>query len=322
MTQKIIIAEGIEIRDKQGGGYLQTFLKDKCDPKKGVASVWTYPKGSALKATHEVQVVYEMTEFAKALDTVDAFVVYEGHSRHGQGPAFGPANTPEVPDIEKFPTNPWGIHFRMGYDATYTKCIADLVRYSVTPTEYDLTTPGKKAFLQGRLITAARNAQAQQKAIKAKKIKAKAVCTTKGAWLLFDTCLPTLAAVTTARGDMPLKSRHFLYERLPRKPEDDFLTTVKVGSADLDKSSLKCKMLFMASCYSHMHFYEPLAKRRKAVKSDCKFLLTLDECMASNAKNFLEQVMVNGLNPMTQNGMEALRFNLSGIIGSGRLVIR
>jgi len=112
-------------------------LNDKAEPKGD--SVWIYPKGSGPKAKFEVSVVFTKNEFAAALDTVDAYVVYSGHSRLGQGPAFGPKDTPEVPKKASFPDNPWGIHFRMGYDATYTEAVGDLLQHSVTPEEYDLT---------------------------------------------------------------------------------------------------------------------------------------------------------------------------------------
>lgn len=316
MTQKIMIAQGVQIRDKGQGSRLQDFLQDKCAPKKGLVSVWTFPKGAGVKATHEISVVYTLAEFAKALDTTDAIVVYDGHSRYGQGPAFGPAGTPEVPETKTFPTNPWGVHFRMGYDATETECVNDLIRHSVTPLEYDLTTTGPKAFLPKALVEAARNVQATQKSINAQKIKAQAVCVTPGAWRLFDTCDAKLAATMTARGDQPLKGRHF-YARLGRQPADEFNTAVQVGSADLDKSWLRCKVLFMASCSSHVHFFQPLDKRRKAVNSACKFLMTSYICAAAHASNFLEQVLIKGLDPTTESGLKALAKALSGVSRSG-----
>ncbi|MDH5666819.1 MAG: hypothetical protein OEY86_02260 [Nitrospira sp.] len=318
MTQVIIVAQGIEIRDAGQGFQLQNFLKAQCDPQKG--SVWTYPKGAKGKPSHEVRVVYDIAEFTKALDTPDILVVYEGHSRYGQGPAFGPAGMPKVPDKKTFPTNPWGIHFRMGYDATDTECVGDLVHHSVTPVEYDLVTSGAKAFLPDALVAASRNAKARQKDIAAKKIKAKAVCGTKGAWRLFDSCAPVLAATTTARGDQPLEGRHY-YARLPRKPEDEYLTTVQVGSADLDKSSLRCRLLFMASCSSHVHFYKPLNNRRKAVKSACKFLLTAEVCATAHAKTFLEQVLVKGHDLTTRKGIKKLLKALNGVSRSGSVGI-
>lgn len=316
MTQKIIIAQGVEIRDVGQGFNLQNFLNDKCDLKAGSTSIWTFPKGGAAKATHEVELMFTMVEFAASLNTADSFVVYEGHSRYGQGPAFGPASTPHVPDKKVFPVNPWGVHFRMGYDATDTDCMSDLVDHSVTPAEYDLTTSGAAAFLPGALVAAARNAKAQDKAIKAQKIKPGVVCGTAGAWRLFDTCHPAVSDTTTARGDKPLKGRHF-YARLPRKPKDEFNTAVQVGSADLNVSSLKCKLLFMASCSSHVHFFQPLDKRRKAAKSACKFLMTAQVCATSHATTFLEQVLVKGQDPMTRKGMKALLKGLNGVTESG-----
>ncbi len=314
MKQVIIIAQGIEIRDVGQGIQLQDFLKAQCDLQKG--ALWTYPKGAKGNHTHEVRVVYDMTEFTKALDTPDIFVVYEGHSRYGQGPAFGPANTPKVPDKKTFPINPWGVHFRMGYDATDTECVGDLIHHSVIPMEYDILTSSTKAFLPGKLAEASRNAKTQQKAIATKKIKTKAICGTRGAWRLFDSCHPALAVTTTSRGDQPLKSRHY-FERLSQKPNDEYLTAVKVGSADLDKSSLKCKLLFMASCSSHVHFYKPLNIRRKAIKSACKFLLTAQVCATTHAKTFLEQVLVKGRDPTTQKGMKMLLKALNGVSQSG-----
>jgi hypothetical protein len=320
MAQKIVIAEGIEIRDVGQGIALLKFLNDKCDPKKGAASVWTYPKGASAKGiTHEVEVVYTMAEFAKALDTADIYVVYEGHSRYGQGPAFAPAGTPKVPDAKKFPVNPWGVHFRMGYDATDTECIDDLVHHSVTPAEYNLTTSTATAFLPTGLTSAAAKAKARQKAIKAKKIAAVAACSSDGAWRLFDTCYAKLSTTSTTRGDKPLKGRHF-YNILARKPPE-FETSVQVGSADLDKSSLKCKLLFMASCSSHVHFFKPLDKRRKAAKSACKFLMTAQICAASHATTFLEQVLIKGHDPTAKKGPNAVVKALNGVSSSGLVEI-
>jgi hypothetical protein len=311
MTQKIIIAQGIEIRDVDGPA-LQKFLKDNCDAQKG--SIFTFPKGAGAKATHEVHVVFTMAEFAKALDIVDAFVVYDGHSRYGQGPAFGDALIAHVPDKKAYPVNPWGVHFRMGYDATDTECMDDLMAHSVTPAEYDLTTSGAKAFLPGALVTAAANVQATEKAIKAKKIKAKAVCSTADAWRLFNTCEAALATTATARADKPLDVRHF-YARLT--PQNEFLASVSVGSVDLDKSTLACKVLFVASCSSHVHFYEALAKRRIAAKSSCKFLLTGNVCSAKHGTNFLGQVLLKKHDPSTPKGLKKIKDALNGFRHAG-----
>jgi hypothetical protein len=190
MAQKIVIAEGVEIRDVGQGIALLKFLNDKCDPKKGAVSVWTYPKGASAKGiTHEVEVVYTMADFAK------------------------------------------------------------------------------------------------------------------------------LSTTTTARGDKPLKGRHF-YKIVPRKPAE-FETSVQVGSANLDKSSLACKLLFMASCSSHVHFFKPLDKRRKAAKSACKFLMTGFVCATTHAAMFLEQVLIKGHDPISKKGAKAVVKALNGVSDSG-----
>ncbi len=308
--EQIFIAQGIQIRDALQGKFLQDFLAANCDAKKG--SVWTYPKGKGSAATHEVRVLYTQAEFGKALNTTDALVVYEGHSRFGQGPAFGPAGIPKIPDSATFPVNPWGVHFRMGYEATDTECVADLMGHSVTPTEYDLPSAPAKAFLPDSLVSAAKTAKAQAKAISSSKVKPKAVCGTNGAWRLFDSCEPTLATQATTRGDVPLKGRHY-YSRT----KTEFATAVAVGSADLDASLLACNLLFVSACSSHVHFYKALKNRRKALNSQCRFLLTAQLCAAAHATTFLEQVLVKGHDPKSRAGMRALLKALNGVRMSG-----
>ena len=320
MTQLIVIAHGIEIRDAGQGQILQAFLAAECDPKgakpaAGAAITWLYPKGSGAKATHEIQVAYDQAALAAGLDTPDALVVYEGHSRYGQGPAFGPAGTPKVPDAKTFPANPWGVHYRMGYDATDTECIADLLHHSVTPTEFDLTATSAKDFLPAVLVAAATQAQAQAQQIRKKKIKANVACGLPGAWRGMDDCQAPLAATTTARGDTPLKGRHYYVQRT-RKPEE-FFTAVKVGSADLDTSSLACRLLFMASCSSHVHFYKALDRRRAAAKSTCKFLMTSQVCATSHATTFLQQILLKKRDPGTTPGLRAIVRALNGEAKSG-----
>lgn len=321
MVQKIIVAAGIEIRDFQGNTLL-AYLNANADVSK--ASVWTYPKGAGAKATHQVEVVYTMAELATALDTQDAYVIYEGHSRYGQGPAFGPANTPHVPDKKTFPTNPWGVHFRMGFDATDTECVGDLLEHSVNPAEYDLTAPPSKAFLPSVLEKAAIPAQtiaASQKAGKLSKTQKANPCSIRGAWRELNVCDAVLAASKTARGDEPLKGRHYYAKKVgvrKKIPKDEYFTAVKVGSIDLDKSALKCTVLFMASCSSHVHFFKPLAKRRTAAKSACKFYMTGEVCSATHGKNFIEQVF-KGHDPISKKGSKTILKALNGADDSGNV---
>jgi hypothetical protein len=305
------------------------FLSANADFNKKT-SVWTYPKGSAPKATFEVTVVFTAQELKAALDTTDAYVVYSGHSRYGQGPAFAPAGTPHVPDKKTFPVNPWGVHFRMGYDATDTEAVGDLVEHSVTPVEYDLTAVPAKAFLPKTLVNAAagvKRIEDQRKKGKLTKAQLKSPCTIAGSWREFDTCWATFAKTATARGDTPLKGRHYYayipnYEPTPLIPKgrDEFFVAVTVGSSDLDTVSLKCKLFFMASCSSHEHFYASLKKRRIATKSSCKFLLTADINRASNARNFLEAIF-KGYDPLTKTGSQAVLKLLNGYPEAGKIAM-
>jgi hypothetical protein len=320
-VQVIVIAHGIEIRDVGQGIILQDFLKTNCDrkgaaPKPGENNTGIYPKGSAAKATHEIRVVYQMSDLAAALDLADALVVYEGHSRYGQGPAFGPAGTAKVPDKKAFPVNPWGVHFRMGYDATDTECIGDLFDHSVMPTEFDLTAATSKDFLPDALSTAMVKAQAQAKVIKTKKVKAKDTCGLSGAWRSMDTCQPALATKATARADEPLKGRHYYIHQDWKKPEE-FLTAVKVGSSDIDKAKLACKLFFMASCSSKVHFHAALVRRRKAAKSSCSFLLTGQVCATSHATTFLKQVLLKKRDPTSKAELKKIVKALNGETDSG-----
>lgn len=325
MVTQVIVASGIEIRDALQGVSLLRYLNDNADFDKR-SGRWTFPKGAGAKARFQVSVVYTAGELATALDTADAYVVYSGHSRYGQGPAFGPAGTPHIPDKGAFPVNPWGVHFRMGYDATDTEAIGDLTKHSVSPLEYDLTSLPAKPFLPKALVTAAaqvRNVESKRRSGKLTKAQAKSPCTVPGSWRAFSTCWAKLAKTATARGDTPLAGRHYYahrphYEPTKAQPKgrDEFFVSVAVGSTDLDASSLKCKLFFMASCSSHEHFYRPLARRRRAVKSSCKFMLTSFVNTASNARNFLEAIF-QGHDPLTRKGSKAVLKHLNGYRSSG-----
>jgi hypothetical protein len=324
MAQVVVVALGIQIRDFTDRS-VQSFLQANCDrqgaaPPAGQANTWLFPKGAgAAKATHEVRVVYELADLAAALDVTGAWVVYDGHSRFGQGPAFGPDGIAEVPDQKAFPVNPWGVHFRMGYDATDTECVGDLLEHSVLPVEHDLTTVDlKTAFLPGALVTATTQAQAQQARIAKRKVKPKDTCALAGAWRSMDVCQPARAATTTARGDAPLKGRHYYVHRDKAKPEE-FLTAVTVGSKDLDKAKLTCAVLFMGSCSSKVHYHAALVRRRKATKSSCAFLLTGDVCSAEHSLLFLRQTLVKKRDPTIKADMKKIVDALNGEPDAGNV---
>jgi hypothetical protein len=317
----IIVAVGVEIRDFQGASLI-AYLNGVADPLP--RSIWTYPRRAGRRATHRVRLVFTLAEFATALNTPDAYVIYEGHSRYGQGPAFGPAGTPHVPPVATFPVNPWGIHFRMGYEATDSEAVDDLLEHSVTPTEYVLPTASSSAFLPGVLVRAAARAQSANRRRRQGRLtpaERRNWCTVVGAWREFSSCAPALSTTTTARGDVPLRARHFFRQNVGSRgaratPPDEYLVAVEVGSADLDVSALACPVLFMASCSSHVHFYQALNRRRRAIRSKCRFYLTGQVCSANHALAFIRGVF-RGYDPTSARGSRAMLRDLNGQAGAG-----
>jgi hypothetical protein len=311
VTQQIIILYGLYFRDRLWAP-TEELLKKHCDTKAGSSDTFTFPKEAAAQATYELQAKFDLADFAEALNTPGAVVVYCGHSRWGQGPCFGPPNVDELPDDKAYPVNPWGVHFRMGYDATAIKCIDELMLHSVMPTEYDLTAVKKPAFLSRGLKAAAATAQG---------IKPGGVCRTIGAWRAFGECQPALAVKPTTRGEFPLRFRHYYSQlfggSLTEPNQDDFWTAVTAGSADLNKSKLPGKLLVMGSCSSHVHYFAALDRQRQAVQSTCKFMLTGLSCSANFPLEFLTQVLVNRIDPTTTDGMNKLVRRLNGVFDSG-----
>jgi hypothetical protein len=317
MAQLIIVLFGIQFRDSDWPNS-KTVLTENCDVKAGATDTFTFPKGAGAKAKYEVQVKFDLADFGQAIGTPNAVVVYDGHSRFGRGPCFGPAGIAQMPDAKSFPINPWDMSYKMGYDATATECEKDLLHHSVLPTEYDLTTAASTAFLGTDLMDAAAEVQANEQRLKAKKIKAGTVCRSKERfWRKFDLCLPEQAATPTQRGDRPMKGRHFYQIVAGKKKESIFNVSIAAGAADLDKSKLPGKLLVLASCSSHMHFFDALDRRRKAANSGCKFILTSDLCYADLATVFLKRVLLDKIDPTTSAGMAKLTKALNGMDGSG-----
>jgi hypothetical protein len=315
--QKIILAAGLEIRDSQGASMLQYLGKEA---QAGAKDTWTYPKGPVANAKFIIKVVYTMDEFRKALDEAGAWVVYEGHSRYGQGPAFGDARIAHCPPKSQYPVNPWGVHFRMGYDATDSECVGDILEHAVNPTEFDLLSVPKGALLaQGLEDAGARASAAESRRKKGRlsRTERKTPCAVVGAWRDLKTCFAKVAAEKTCRGDTPLDGRHY-YKRIPGTTKDEFITAVKVGRADLDASSLKCAVFFMPSCSSKVHYRRALVDRRKAARSKCKFFLTSSVPLANHAVNFLKAAFA-GIDPSTRRGSEAFLKIVNGEKQSGRV---
>lgn len=317
MTQQVIIVFGVEIRDYSWTKDVQPFVAQHCDAKPGSSDTFTYPKNATgSNVAYEIHIKFELAELAVALDTADAIAIYNGHSRYGQGPSCGPANTPTLPDKKNYPVNPWGVHYRMGYDAVKAHCLEDIMHHSTLPTEYDLPN-GTATFLPEALVKAAEGARNVPKG---------ADCFTSGAWRAFDSCQGGLAKKTTSRGDIPLKGRHYyaaLHGQGPGqretsdRPKDEFLSAVCVGSADLKLTKLLCKLLIMASCSSRVHFFDALDRQRKASGSDCKFIMTNFIASEVFPLVFLQQVLLKGLDPTTLDGMKTLVKKFNAEDGSG-----
>lgn len=306
MLQTIIVAEGIQFRDIQGKE-LVDFLNKVADKGKSSLNVWTYPKQmSGRPAAFEVRVVYEKQAFDAALNTSGAYVVYEGHSAYGQGPTFGPKEAPYIP-IER--SNPWADHFCMGYDAVFVPAIAYLLRHSILAKEYDLNTTPPWAFLPEALKEVADSLK-------------KRTATTREELYVWQPFAPELDEAQTARNEQPLRGRHyFLFQPgLEYESDDEYLCSVRAGAEDLEKSSLKCALLFMSCCGSKPYFHEVLKRRRAIAKSKCKFYLTLHNTAASNGMNFVKQVFA-GYDPLDPRGAYAVLSALNGEDGSGMIAM-
>jgi len=259
----------------------------------------------------DVVVSYTKASFKTALDTDGAIVVYAGHSRLGQGPAFGTsvADTPECPDAAAFPDNPWESHFRMGYDVVDIPCIDEIIHHGTNPVEFPGTTPLAKLFVHDQVRAILTRA-------KGRSTRCDSTGPAKRALL---TCFPTVADQDNCRGLKSLKNRHYWKAR---KKNTEFDTLVTAGASDLDGVSLRCAVLLMYSCTAKHHYRDALMRRRKAAKSKCLFYLT--SAVPSGipgTKRFVELVL-SGVDPVTKKGKQKLLRELGSIPHSGRIVVR
>lgn len=272
MTE-IVIAFGCEIRD--GSNHVKVVDYLNANATSAGTDTWIYPKKAPV---HRVKLVYTKVEFGAALDLENGIVIYDGHSRIGQGPAFGSPSVPTCPDKVKYPINPWGDSFRMGHDFADIECIDDIMHHGTNPAEYILPANTKGIFASTGLINIVDGA-----------LKAgSANCQRTKAWRRLSTCHAKVAAMTNCRGESSLVSRHYWRERGGGK---EFDTLVAVGDTDLAKTKLTCSVLFVNSCSSKRHFYAALARHKKKMKSKCVFFLTAEVCSANTTQPFLEAVL-------------------------------
>ena len=300
----IVIAYGVHVRDWPKHKEVLDYLNAKA--RKTGPSHWMYPKNVDL---HRVEIIYTKAEFALALDKKDAVVIYDGHSRIGQGPVFGPENVPACPDKTKFPTNPWGDHFRMGWDFASVECLMDIIYHGTNPKEYTLPKGDPKAvsgpFASGGLIK-----------VLSDTIKAgNANCRDRIGWRELSTCWDKASARKDCNGATPLSKRHYWRHFWNSYLKAfDFETFVEVGTADLDATKLACSVLYMNSCSSLKYYYWPLLRHKNNVKSSCVFYLTRTAFSGQTTLPFLK-LLLGGADPIKEKDL--ILQDLSGVDSSG-----
>lgn len=292
----VIIAFGVQIRDLSGHASVLAWLNANATP--AGADKWEYGKGGT---KHEIRMIYTKAAFAAALDKKDAIVIYDGHSRIGQGPAFGAAGVPECPGASAHPLNPWDDSFRMGYDLADIECVGDILHHGTNPAEFKLPASTKGLFASGGLQGIV------DRAIKAGKGK----CSTPRAWRSLSTCHAKVAATKNCRGVATLAKRRYWRSRSGDK---EFDTLVKVGDADLKKTKLACSVLFLNSCSSKKHYLKPLQRHKKARKSSCVFFVTAAVCSANTTEPFLKAVLA-GKDPVRD--AKSILKRMNGLPDSG-----
>ncbi|MBN1885293.1 MAG: hypothetical protein JW876_07220 [Candidatus Krumholzibacteriota bacterium] len=308
-VEKVIIAFGCQVRDWNDCSDVTTLLDGHASVTKVSASPlrYRYKKG---KRKIDIDLVFEKAAFRKALDAGGAVVVYDGHSRYGQGPAFCGSGFKICKDPPNSASNPMGDHFRMGWDAVNVPCIEEILHHCVAPSEYPETPPKTffaRAWVRNVFKLAARPIAK----------KTAATCgTIRFARRSLASCKPAIARLTNGLGERTLATRHYWYTI---KRGADFETMVKVGSGDLDATGLACGALFVNSCSSKRHFYAALRRKRIAVKGKTRFLLTTRPASASTTHVFL-QLVLRGLDPRKAKDAKKICRRLNAIPGSGRVV--
>jgi len=278
----VLVAFGCQVRDWSTHEDFLTFLNGKARPSGPAA--WSF-EGSRGEQRLEVQLLYTKDEFTAALDTPNAVVIYDGHSRYGRGPVFADAKVRESPDPATYPINPWDDHFRMGYDVVAIPCAEDILQHSTNPDEYLGGIDLKKLFAS------------PDSKDKLAKSGGKHDCRDRYGYRRLADCDPVLADALNGRGQHSLMGRHFWYTIWSGDLErTDYMTFVNTGHRELDRVALNCDVLFMNSCYSKQHFYEALVKRKKATGSNCVFYLTNATCSAPTTRVFVD-LLFRGYDP-------------------------
>ncbi len=301
MKIPIIIAFGVEFRNLKYRKELQAYLKKLTKSKSDTH--FKYKKGDR---DYDIQIVFTRDEFLKALDTPGAIVVYEGHARHGQGPAFDETGgAGDCPSTFFAPKNPWENHVRMGWDAVKLPVKGDILKHCVNPDEYAEKKVSKYSQPSVRYVYR----KASTKTTK---------CSFKGySKRKLIKCFPSLAKSKNKRGVASLLKRHFWYTKdIEKTKKKDPYTFVKVGAKDLKKSKLKCRLFFMDTCKAVPHYYCSLRHRKRETKSKCIFLLTRKLAYMGLSKainNFIKLVLEEDVDPFKRSGRKRLITELNAV---------
>ncbi|MCU1230971.1 MAG: hypothetical protein JWO97_3855 [Acidobacteria bacterium] len=315
MPIPIIIAFGVEFRDRSH----VTGVRDWLNTNATVAGAdrWRYARG---RRSFEIRITFAKADFIAALNVRDAFVIYDGHARYGQGPAFTTtANVRPCSPPAAMPVNPFGDHVRMGFDAVSVPCGEEIFGHCTNPAEYP-EVPPRGAFLERSVRRMIARAAA-----------ARPGCAVSHARRSLNSCVPAVAATRNERGEQSLLTRHYYsqhaYVRPPAPvgwptPQFDFDTLVTVGAADLDASTLACSVLFLNSCSSAPHFLEPLRRKKRAVRSGCVFYLTWREAYPAASRatlTFLQNALLR-LDPTSRRGAASLNRRMNGNTRGSRVL--
>jgi hypothetical protein len=312
-TIPVVIAYGVEFRDYNHRTDLENWL-DKFVGKQVSTRRWKLKKGTD---TFDISVVLSKAEFIAALDMPGAIVIYDGHARRGQGPAFSVhARVGNCPSVGAEPANPWEDHVRIGFDAVLQPVQRELLKHCTNPVEYPQTSVPKGAFLAesvASLITAAAALGSG--------------CKVAGARRSFDKCEPTIAATPNGRGVKSLAGRHFYIKRTEKDEDDETKTIlehhciVSAGSADLAKSTLACSVLFLNSCSSAVHYLRALRRRKKEAKASTVFYLTWRTAYMTNSRAtniFVQQLLEVGVDPTKKASRDKLVKLMNGTTKQSR----
>jgi len=326
-VQNLRIAFGIQARETLSKEELIKYLENLPDVVDNGNHCYEYKKNDKI---YDIRVIFTKKEFLEALELPGAIVIYEGHSRYGQGPAFVKEEKVGVcADISEFPHyNPWEDHVRMGWDVVETPCVQDILRHGTNPIEYTKTENPKfsSARVKKILRKASKNEKRKVKCSFHKIFKKRRINDPRART---NDCYPSIAKITGCR-EISLIGRSYWRSRPRTKKEKEkfredieieFFTLVEAGPSDLKKSKLQCSVLFVKSCSSIKHFFCALRLRRKELQKErrdrekpCVFYLTkIRSWSASFSPLLFVKMVLAGKNPTRKKDAKLICKKLNSV---------